>query len=539
MPDALSNLRNELRKLTGTNMARGRPATKTAKAKCMTLISDYMAKKSAIAALTHNSTVELCTGAEHKPTDFLSWNGLAVEIISVTGEMLEDVKTSKKKTTTIRKEYIACLRSLMKHAPHGSIRCVVPSLLTWMYDWIKSDFIRNTIAVDIWQLFRDILTVDENRAMLSPGIFKTWAIACTEQILCKGDHYYKDDQATNFAHEAFVLLAKHVPTFDILTQQHGKPSSEMYGLDFGYVVLVELSVQMLYIPKKMSKVRAKHVQSTALKCIATVLEKYTLDFTACAAAKTILTHAIPAVLALWTEDRRHHEVSVDAAKQLIRLATCNRDENMLQPIRERIEADFGGGGSEKAASIVRNKEDILQSKIEAAGLLFAPDDILQKIESNNIVPLHLTTWLRVLTFTLRNNCTIFENESDIPALGTRVVTTVRQLFTKKLSSQSASSGKMPVHVLIDCCDVVRTVTGIVQRVVEMAGDGIMISDSKDCEDPWARIYRCFLEQLVQIKYANSYKSYSSSNRSRKANYSASRRSSSLCKSTFIGHGYQR
>ena len=171
----------------------------------------------------------------------------------------------------------------------------------------------------------------------------------------------------------------------------------MRGFEFGYAILIEQCYQMLVLAPSITNRKARNdVQCTALKCITAVFHQYCIDFTGSQVARVVLEFATPAAVALWVE-KRYHEVPVEAGKHLVRLALCNAQRDSVNPIRLRIDSDFGGeNGVELVPSAPRNANDILQSEVDIAAMIFEPIEVLNRVAANETTSVHLAAWLRVL-----------------------------------------------------------------------------------------------------------------------------------------------
>lgn len=513
MRDALQVVHDAINVLSGHGR-RGR-STKAEKAKAVSSIADCIGTRATSSALSENSVLEICAGLptpEILDAGFLSWNGLAVEVLTAMAEMCNNAITSSTKTTMVRPEFMTCLRVLIKSAlsggPPGVLRSVVPAFFTFMFQWLSERVLRDKLADDIWQTVRDMLQHEDNRAMLSPGIIKTWVNVCFEQIIARGPYYQSSRISTNFAHESFVLLAKPCRTFDVLTQgRKGMHSDNMQGLDFGYVFLMERCCLMLALAKSMKERQEHYVQSTALQCLTALLERYCLDLTGSSAAKLVLSYALPATVALWT-DRRYHETAVDAGKILIRLAQCNNLRSALHPIRERIELDFGNENG--ASSVARSHDDIKQNKVEVAGKIFSSFDILTKISTRGVSAVCLSAWLRTLTYVLvHGDLSVNEKnaDSDLPSAFitcTRVAKYISELITNKNGEEARS---IPIEVLMDCCKAMQACAEFeVGLLCKLDGPQRRARQSYvEHRRAWSSVYSCFLQQLMQIKYATSFR----------------------------------
>lgn len=510
MRDALYNVHGSIAVLTGPGKS-----SKLDKARAVSSISENIANRATSSALSENSVIEICLGPptpDMLDAGFLSWNGLAVEVLTAMADMCNSAISGRTKTVVVRPEYMTCIRALIKNAlssgPPGVIRSIVPAFFTFMYQWLSEPALRDKLADEIWQTVRDLLLVDDNRAMLSSGFIKTWADVCFEQIIGRGPFYHSSQIAKNLAHEAFMLLAKPTPTFDVLTQsQKGVHSSDMQGLDFGYALLMERCCLMLVLSRSMKERQERHLQSTALQCMTVLLERHCLDFTGSQAAKSVLTLAMPATLALWN-DRRYHDCAVESARMLVRLAQCNNTPSIIHSIRERIERDFGR--DDGAASVARSYEDINQTKVEVAGIIFSADDALAKVVTKGVSAVHLTAWLRVLTYILEHGGASTHNENlakdSCSALDfcAHAAKCISELFINRLSEEG---GRLPIEVLLESCNVIQTSAETATRITARLDDVQRHAHQSFFENrrAWSIAYSCFLQQLLQIKYANSYR----------------------------------
>ncbi len=504
MSDALYNIRNQIKLLHGT----GKKATRTQKNAAIAAIAENLSKRATCHALTKNSIVEVCTGPPNEEAyndRFLSWSGLAVEVIDAMADMLDYALSAKTKKLTVKMDYVTCLKTLIKNAnasnAPGVLRGIVSPLFTFLYQWLSEPGLRALLSDVLWQIFRDMLLVEDNRAMLTSGLVKNWARVCVEQIVGRGDFYHQSDTTSNFAKEAFVLLAKPTSTWDVLSRKQGRQGADMVGFDYGWAVLAEKCCQILIISKSLRERHAREAQATALNCITVVLENHCLDFTGSAAAKKVLELTIPVVFVLWTE-RRYVDCVVRACRMLVRLALCNNQPESILPIRERIETDL----SSSSSSMIRTIEEVRDAEIEVAGLIFGVDEVLQTIRSKKISPVHLSVWLRVLGNVLERDSESFEHPSDIPVACARVTRAITELFSK---DGSHSHRKLPVEVLVDCCLVVQIAVKKAAHVLNQVNEDAMQenTDFLDCRNTWSDIYTCFLEQLMRIKYANSYRTH--------------------------------
>ena len=214
MLDALLTIRNFVSVLRSV-VALGKGTSRTKKAAAVAAITVEIENS---AALTDSSVREFVK----PPSDgshVFSWNSLEVDILVAMAEMCEEA--TKKKRAAIKGEHVSCLKALIKSAHNtklsGVIRCIVPALLTYLYQWLQNINLHDVMAEDIRKVLRDVLAVDDNRAMLSHGALKKWAQVCVEQIVARGEFYFDSPIVSNYAHEAFVLLVKPTPTFDVLT----------------------------------------------------------------------------------------------------------------------------------------------------------------------------------------------------------------------------------------------------------------------------------------------------------------------------------
>lgn len=495
MPDALSILRQNVAVIC---VKRG---SKTEKAKAVASITGNLSVRTTIAALSENSMTELCIGPpteQMQEEGFMSWSGIAVEVILSMANMCDDALNAKTKKTTVRTEYIDCIRKLFKlalaHGPCGSLRGIVPPFLAYSYQWLSEPGLRDALAHDIWQTTRDLLQVEENRAMLSAGYLKKWTDICFQQITGRGPVVHKLKMTTNLAQEVLVLMAEPVSTYDVLTQsQKGVHPSELKGTDFGYTLLLERCCFLFVLAKSMKDRDERQLQATALKCIGVILERHSLDMIGSAAALSVLELSIPAVLACWVE-RSYHDCATAAAKGLVRLANSNKPSS-LHPIRERIERDFGR--EDGAASIVRSFEDLKNNdnEVEVAGNIFSVEEVVAKIKTAGMSPVHRSAWLRILCYLLsfRSN-----------AINLSVVSVGAMSY---LLSGKSGHRKLEVELLRYICDVIKAAT----ESVLSASKKIGVSDLRvqpvldECREAWSTAYSFLLQQLMYLTHANSYR----------------------------------
>eukprot|EP00178_Gracilaria_changii_P004116 TRINITY_DN1634_c0_g1_i1.p1 TRINITY_DN1634_c0_g1~~TRINITY_DN1634_c0_g1_i1.p1 ORF type:complete len:3556 (+),score=333.93 TRINITY_DN1634_c0_g1_i1:6127-16794(+) len=468
MQEALSTLTSHVdvlweareKKLTGT---------KTKRLKSVIAINELLSKKSVTNALTRASRLEMMKGTQQE-TDaekvIVAWAELTSIVLVTVDKACMEAKgaksVSKSGVASLKPDNMTCLRSVINKAirfgPPGVIRHITPVFLYLSHQWLAEPSLRSIIADQIWQLVKEILHDEENRAMLTPPFIRTWVDVCFEQLTSRGPLHCKSEVVNNIASEVLQLLAKPVPSYDILTQgTRGVPMSKMVGGDYSYAMICERCCLMLVLTESMSRRDARELQATCFRTLTQLLQDYAVNFVGSSALESIINVTLRPIVGSWT-DRRYHDPAVSLAKVLVLLAPNHTE--LSNELRRRFLADVK---DQSASATLRTSFDVKDDFVDTAAACFSFAECVNFIKSSVGQKGHLILWLRVIYSilsrrVLKNETSVLVNGKLLENQTREFVVTVTDLLKSKLSTRDNKYS-----------EVMQSIARAVQTVFELMG----------------------------------------------------------------------
>lgn len=401
MQSTLSLLRSHLDILWNSANSGKKTRGKLERHKAVAAVLNSLSKKSTCLALTAASSLEMLCGPREEPSDApdpLGWAELSVIILETLSlachEASESKSVSKTGIATIRSDYMACFKSVLKlsmqHGQPGVIKHIVRSFLSYAYHWLSKPSLRAILADQIWQCVRDLLQDGANRAMLTPVIIRTWIDVCFEQLTGRGPLQHTSHVVSNIASDVLQIFATPIESYDILTQStRGISSSKMLGGDFSYAIICHRCCMMLIVAESMPRRDARELQATAFRTLTIALLDHALDVLGSSALNSIIHLCLKPIISCWTI-RRYHDSAVSLAKVLMLLAPNHK--KMSDSFRHRILADMK---DESASAVIRAGHNVKRDFIDTAASCFSFRETLEFAGAPEIRHGLVIVWLRV------------------------------------------------------------------------------------------------------------------------------------------------
>lgn len=443
--------------------------TKTKRLKAVTAINELLAKKSVVNALSAASRLEMMKGPPEDASSEsvpIGWAELVSFLLVGVDNACTDAKASKSVSksgvATLKPEYMTCLRSAitkaMRHGPSGVIRHTTPVYLAFSHDWLREPALRGIIADQVWQLVRDLLQDDENRAMLTPAFIRTWIDTCFEQLTGRGPLHHKSSVVTTIASDVFQLLAKPVPSYDILTQStRGVSTSKMLGGDYSYSIICERCCLMMILADSLPRREARELQVTSFRTLTQLLKDHAVNVVSSTALKSIINVALQPVLSCWT-DRKYHDPAVSLMRVLVLLAP--NDIKLRNFLRRRFLADTN---DQSSSALLRAGFDVKEDFIETAAACFSLYECLEFVGTATAQNGHLVLWLRV-TYSivsrrvLKKGISVLVSETDLKDQIRKTILTMTDALRERLTvrhNQCGEALRWIAKIVISVCSLTK------------------------------------------------------------------------------------
>lgn len=480
------------KKLTGT---------KTKRLKAVTAINELLAKKSVVTALSASSKLEMIKGppenvsSEQVP---LGWAELVSFLLVGVDNACTDAKGSKSVSkcgvATLKPEFMVCLRSAitkaMRYGPSGVIRHATPVYLAFSHDWLREPALRVIIADQTWQLVRDMLQDDENRAMLTPTFIRTWVDTCFEQVTGRGPLHHKSSVVTSIASDVLQLLAKPVPSYDILTQStRGVSTSKMLGGDYSYSIMCERCCLMMVLAKSLPRREARELQVTSFRTLTQLLKDHAVNVLHSTALNSIINVALQPILSCWT-DRKYHDPAVSLMRVLVFLAPNNA--KLHDVLRRRFLADTN---DQSSSALLRAGFDVKDDLVETAAACFSLDECLKFVANSTSQKGHLILWLRV-TYTILS-CRVLKKGISVLVSEVDLKDQVRKtilIMTGALRERFIIGHNQCAEALRWIAKIVSSVCSLTQKLNPSSRNHPMYHSAE-----WKNIYQELLAHATRVK----------------------------------------
>ncbi|KAI0561812.1 Phosphatidylinositol 3-/4-kinase [Gracilaria domingensis] len=502
MREALATLRSHVDILREA-CEKGQTGTKTKRVKAVTAINELLSKKSVINALSNASRLEMMKGSQQDVDSenvLLAWAELVSFVVHAVNSACMDATSAKSVSrsgiASLRPEYMICLRSAIHKAiqngPSGVIRHITPVFLYYSHQWLAEPSLRSIAADQIWQVVKEILRDEANRAMLTPSFIRTWVDVCFEQLTGRGPLQRKSEVVTSLASEVFQLLAKPVPSYDILTQStRGVSTKKMLGGDYSYAIICERCCLMLVIADSLPRRDARELQATSFRTLTQLLQYYAVNVVGSAALESIINVSLRPILGCWT-DRRYHGAAVSFARVLVLLSPNHVD--LKSALRRRFSADLK---DQSSSAILRAGFDVKDDFVYTAAACFSLAECLQFVKSSGEQKGHLILWLRVthaIVFrkVLKNGTSILVKRKQLESQIRDLLVAITKILREKLSVRENKYGELMRWI----ARVIHGVCELLAKTRNIHGAGIRIESSV-----WEGIYQELWNHASRAKIA--------------------------------------